>query len=221
MREHDYEPIPGLPERLPEGETLLWQGAPRWLPLAVHAFHVRKVALYFALLVLLRIASGILSGDAVSAVAADCGWLVVAAVAASAVLLTLAAFAARGTLYTITNRRVVMRFGIAISMALNLPFRRIESAQLRTRRDGTGDIALTLAAGEHLAYLHLWPHARPWRFGRPQPMLRALTEPDAVALLLAHAVATSGASINAASSLARNAEPAAAIAGGALAPAAH
>lgn len=198
--EHDFEPVPGLPERLPEGETLLWQGAPRWLPLAAQAFHVRKVALYFGVLVALRIGFGIHGQDAAAAIARDCGWLVLAGAAAAGVLLALAAVSARTTLYTITNRRVVMRFGIAFSIALNLPFRRIESAQLRKRGDGTGDIALTLAKGEHIAYLHLWPHARPWRLARPQPMLRALNEPDAVALLLARAVATTGASVNTAAS---------------------
>jgi hypothetical protein len=28
-----------------------------------------------------------------------------------------------------------------------------------------------------IAYLHLWPHARPWKLAAPQPMLRCL--PDA------------------------------------------
>ncbi len=202
--EHDYEPVPGLPERLPEDETLLWQGSPQWLPLAAHAFHLRKVVFYFAALIAVRIGFGVVSHDVAGTVARDCGWLVVAGMAAAGVLMTLGWLTARATISTITDRRVVMRFGIAISMALNLPFRRIESAQLRMRRDGTGDIALDLAASEHLAYLHLWPHARPWRFMHPQPMLRALAEPQAVSLLLARAVATTGAT--AAASL--RAEPA-------------
>jgi hypothetical protein len=33
------------------------------------------------------------------------------------------------------------------------------------------------SAGKRIAYLHLWPHARPWQLKRPQPLLRAL--PDA------------------------------------------
>ena len=47
MSEHDFEPIRGLPGPLPEGETILWQGAPDWRVLAVQAFHVRAVAIYF------------------------------------------------------------------------------------------------------------------------------------------------------------------------------
>ena len=34
-------------------------------------------------------------------------------------------------------------------------------------RDGTGDLPLQLHAGEHLAWLHLWPHVRPWRTAHP------------------------------------------------------
>ena len=44
----------GLPERLPEGETLLWQGRPSWRQLALRAFHVREIAIYFALLLAWR-----------------------------------------------------------------------------------------------------------------------------------------------------------------------
>ena len=45
--EHEWEAAPGLPSALPPGERILWQGAPDWRSLAVHAFHVRKIALYF------------------------------------------------------------------------------------------------------------------------------------------------------------------------------
>ena len=48
--EHEWEAAPGLPSALPAGERVVWQGAPDWRSLAVHAFHVRKVAIYFALM---------------------------------------------------------------------------------------------------------------------------------------------------------------------------
>ena len=54
MRHDDFEfePVRGLPAMLPPGERLLWQGNPAWRSLAIRAYHVRKVALYFAVLVL-------------------------------------------------------------------------------------------------------------------------------------------------------------------------
>jgi len=42
--EHEWEAAPGLPSTLPAGERIVWQGSPDWKQLAVHAFHVRKIA---------------------------------------------------------------------------------------------------------------------------------------------------------------------------------
>ena len=49
-REHEFEAQYGLPEKLPEGERILWQGAPDWQVIARRVFHVNKVAIYFALM---------------------------------------------------------------------------------------------------------------------------------------------------------------------------
>ena len=53
--EHEWEAAPGLPSDLPPGERVVWQGAPDWKRLAIHAFHVRKVALYFALMLAVQV----------------------------------------------------------------------------------------------------------------------------------------------------------------------
>jgi hypothetical protein len=100
----------------------------------------------------------------------------------------LAWLSSRTTLYVVTTRRVVMKIGIALPVFLNLPFAAITSASLRLDRDGTGDIPLALAAGQRIAYLHLWPHARPFRINRPEPTLRAIPGASAVAETLSRAL---------------------------------
>ena len=40
-----------------------------------------------------------------------------------------------------------------------------------------GDISLLMTERHGLGYLMLWPHARPFRFSKPEPMLRALKDP--------------------------------------------
>ena len=50
--EHEFEPQHGLPERLPGDERIVWQGAPDPGVLARRAFHLRKLALYFGLLLM-------------------------------------------------------------------------------------------------------------------------------------------------------------------------
>jgi hypothetical protein len=188
--EHEFEAAYGLPEPLPGGESLLWQGRPCTATLAREALHWRLLALYFTVILGWR---GV-------AVWADAGlWPAVVAVG---YLLPLAGFAvgmawalaimvARTTVYTLTDRRLVLRIGIVLSLSFNLPLRQIASAGLRLGGAGRGDIALTLAPGNRIAYLHLWPHARPWRLKDPQPMLRAVPDAQRVAQLLADALKAS------------------------------
>ncbi|MCS7100871.1 MAG: photosynthetic complex putative assembly protein PuhB [Burkholderiaceae bacterium] len=183
----DY--IAGIRDPLPAGERLLWQGAPQWRALAVHAFHVRKVALYFGLLLLWRIAAATADGlSAVAAVAAAVPLLGAATVALA--LLALLAWAyARTTIYAITDRRVFLRIGVALPLYVNLPFDGIDGATLRRRGPRGGDLLLQLRGGVRLAYLHLWPHVRPWHLRSPQPMLRGLADALTPAGVLARALA--------------------------------
>ena len=81
----------------------------------------------------------------------------------------------------------VSRVGIVLSITFNLPFAQIAAASWRPRGRG-GDIVLSLAGSDRIAYLHLWPHARPWRLKRTEPMLRALADAPAVAAQLAQAL---------------------------------
>jgi hypothetical protein len=186
--EYDFEPVPGLPEELPEGEEILWQGAPRWSALARRAFHVRKIALYFALLLGLVTVMDLAAGESVGHAVLAGGWLIALAHVAIGLLVLLAWVMSRATLYTITNRRVVMRFGVAIPMTINLPFRQIASAALREYSDGTGDIPLALRDKARVSYLVLWPHVRPWRIAPAEPMLRTIPDAARVAEILADAV---------------------------------
>ncbi|MEN9316351.1 MAG: hypothetical protein RIS35_2744 [Pseudomonadota bacterium] len=184
--EHEFEPQHGLPEPLPTGERLVWQGGPRWTVLARRAFHADKVTIYFAILLAMRFATllhdGAALGDALRALG---GWLLLAATGVG-LLLVLAWMSARSTVYTLTDRRIVMRIGIVLTVTYNLPLTRIHAADLRPfGRGNDGEIALALEPGTRIAWLHLWPHARPWRIARPQPMLRALADGRTVSTLLA------------------------------------
>jgi hypothetical protein len=187
--EHELEPVHGLPEPLPPGERILWQGTPAWRTLARRAFHTRKLALYFGVLLALR-AGFVLSdgGTAVDAVIAVL-WLLPAVAIALGTLTLMAWLIGRTTVYTITNARVVMRIGVVLSITLNLPFRTIQSAGLRTYPDGTGDLPLTIGTADRIAYAHLWPHARPWRYARTEPMLRSIPDAARVAGVLSSALA--------------------------------
>jgi hypothetical protein len=184
--------IRGVSQPLPEGETLLWEGAPDRKALARHALHVRIIAGYFAVI----IAAGLVGAlrDQVSmhqllvTLATQVG---LSAVVVGGVL-GYAALTASNTVYAITSRRVVMKVGIVLPTTINIPFHLVESASAAEYRDGTGQIALALRPPDRLAFVHLWPHARAWHLRFPQPALRGLTDTRAVAAIIRDAAAAAG-----------------------------
>ena len=187
MSEYAAEPVRGLPGHLPAGEYIVWQGSPRWVATARRVFHAPLVAAYFIALIGWAVV-GVAAGHRTLAAALP-GIGITAAVGLGAVALLagLAALSARATIYTVTNRRVVLRFGIALPKCVNLPFTQIAAAGLKTYADGTGDLPLTVKE-TRLGFIHLWPNVRPWRVGTPEPMLRGVAEPERVARLLTDAL---------------------------------
>ncbi|MCP1675859.1 hypothetical protein J2T57_003014 [Natronocella acetinitrilica] len=193
MSEFDIEPIPGLPERPPEGERILWQGKPAAWPLAKRALHARKVALYFLVVGSFLAVDALWGGESlVMALGQGLSQFVIGTIAVG-VLCVLAWLMSRTTVYTITNRRVVARFGVALPITVNLPFTMLESADLRLNGDGTGDISLTMAPDQKISYMLFWPHVRPWHLSSPKPSLRAIPDAEEVAGLFAETLtATQG-----------------------------
>lgn len=165
-------------------ERVLWKGRPALAMLARTAFHTRTAGLYMTGLIAVALASG--NNDA-AIVAAVLG------IALIALLYGLAWLSARTTLYILTDVRLILRIGMAIETRVNIPLKQIEAADLRLRGKGHGDIALELAGDRLLGYALLWPHARAWRFARPQPMLRCVPEAAALAALIGDARAQYGA----------------------------
>jgi hypothetical protein len=185
--EHDFEPERGLPEPLPAGERLLWQGSPDWRALAVRSFHLRKLVLYFGIILAVRAATVIAQGGTLLDGAVAALWLTPAVALALGLITLMAWLVSRTTVYTITDKRVVMRIGIVLSLSFNLPFNKITGAGLLAHGDGSGNIPITLAPAEKIAYVHLWPHARPWRLAQPEPMLCSVPNAAQVAQTLSQA----------------------------------
>ena len=182
------EPIRGFPQMLPQGEQLLWQGSPGPLAFAIHAFHIRFVLAYFVLATTWRFANletAGASGAEMSQVALSSG---IGAAAGLGLLFLIAWLMARSTVYSVTTKRIVLRYGVAIRKYVNLPYEKVASADLRRYGNGKGDIVLALASTGGLGFLKLWPHVRPMKFSKPQPMMRGLTDVQSVARTLASAI---------------------------------
>ena len=190
MTPHDdfaTEPVPGLPERPPVGEEVLWQGRPAAFALARDAFKITWIAGYFVALAIWR--ATVVADSAASVLAVMLPYLCIGAVAC-AILYLMALVQARTTMYSVTTARVAMRIGSALTVTLNLPFRQVANATLSLKSNGTGTIALETLGETRISYLVCWPHVRPWHLARTQPALRCIPDAARVARLLADAAET-------------------------------
>jgi hypothetical protein len=185
------KPVGGLPSALPKGETLLWQGAPEWRSLARRAFRIRWAAGYFGALITWRVGEALVAGQGVrAALTAGASSLTLAGVSLG-IFAGISWLMSRTTTYTITDKRVVITYGMALPKSVNLPYNRIDAADLALHAERTGDIALKLPSATRLSYLLLWPHVRAGANGRAEPVLRCIASPQAAAELLVNGLSQS------------------------------
>lgn len=181
-----FEPVRGLPEALPKGEYILWQGRPSARRLAMEAMILPWVAGYFALLAVWRVGVSSAQVPMSQAVWHAVPFLVIGALCC-VMILGLAWVQSRATVYTLTNKRVAMRIGAALTMTLNLPYVQIGNASLALRKSGNGTIVFELMGDARLSYVMTWPHVRPWHMSRTQPALRCIPDAAHVAEIFAEA----------------------------------
>lgn len=182
------EYAPGLPQKPPVGEEVIWQGRPNVWRLTVESMKLYWVLGYFALLGFYRVTSAIYDhGFAVSF--ASLVPIAVLAAIATAILYLVAFVQARVAIYTLTTERAIFRVGAATSVTLQVPFKQIQNASLDLRQGGTGTIVLEPKedGGEMLSVWYLWPHIRPWHWSKPQPAFRCIPDAEKVAAILAEA----------------------------------
>lgn len=189
MSGHDdfaFDALPGLPERPPLGEDILWQGRPAAYALARDAYKLNWIAAYFAVIILWRGGTGFADGGLSMGLAMGLPYVMLATLGLG-IIWGLAWIQARTTTYTLTTARVVMQIGAALPVTFNFPFVQVGAANLDLRRDGTGTIALDTLGTTRISYLIAWPHVRPWHLAKTQPAMRSIPDAKSVAQMLADA----------------------------------
>lgn len=174
----------GLPGPLPAGEHIVWQGSPDAGAIARHVLKVRWIAGYFAIMLVWLVITGVYFGRSAEDAFVSLGIMTLAGATVVGLVRLYAIAVARTTVYTITNKRVVMKLGVALPTAFNLPFVEFESVDVRKRANGSGDIALRFKPDVHLAWLVFWPHVRGFRMARTEPQMIGIADVEAVAGLL-------------------------------------
>jgi hypothetical protein len=108
---------------------------------------------------------------------------------AMGMLLGLAWGLSRTTTYSLTTTHLVIEYGLALAKTITIPYSKITGASYRAHPDGSGDIVLTLSDMKGTSYPLMWPHVRPWKMKRPEPMLRAVANGERVAQIVARLLA--------------------------------
>ena len=180
--------ISELPQPLPEGERVIWQGKPTYKGLAFRAFHIRAVAVYFVLLMAWKFWSSWSSSHSLAEAAGSAAFVLIPAIGGLGLLALLTYLFRRASTYTITSKRVLIQTGVALPITMNVPLSKIANADLRSNRDGSGDIPLRIIDDKRVSYVMMWPHIRPWHWRAPEPMLNSVPDVAMVATKLAEAV---------------------------------
>ena len=176
------------PADLPAGETVLWRGKPDWRHLALDAFGAPWVAFYFTGIGVWHLATALHDGASrADALAAGSVVLMPMALALSLVAL-LAWLSARATVFTVTDRRIIMVYGVALPALINLPLDTVETLKVRRGFAGRGDLAFSLPRKGRLSFHQLWPYARPWHLFPASPMMRAVPKAEEVKVIVAGAL---------------------------------
>src|SRR6056297_960308 len=109
MNEYEIEPVKGLPEELPAGEYMTWQGAPEWWSMARRTFRVQQFGIYFAALIAIHQVFHYSSGGDIAGGMASLAWQGALGLVTLGILGGFAWLYSRSTVYTRTNRRIVLR----------------------------------------------------------------------------------------------------------------
>ena len=169
-------------------ERVLWEGRPTWPSILRHVFHLRALTLYFVAVVIWQIVDAMSAGEPANNLLASTVGFAGLALGCLAILSMMAWLIWRTTTYLITDRRIVLRFGVALPATLDVPLNLVQNASVTVHSDGTGDIAFELPKDQRIAPLLLWPHLKPWQLTKPEPMLRGIDNPEQVAELFANAL---------------------------------
>ena len=181
--DNEFEAQYGLPENLPEDEKILWQGSPVFASLVNKVFFLRLLIFYFIFLLgfgLYWDFQKVPQSEALTNLLAN---FLLSGFSLAALTL-LAHLTCSTAVYTLTNKRVVMRIGIVLTLTFNIPFKQILASDFKKHSDGSGDISFSIDPSTKIAFIHLWPHCRFKSFAHPEPALKCVENVSDVAFLI-------------------------------------
>jgi len=178
-----FEAPKNILDAIPNGESILWKGRPSLWGFSWNLFGLKWITLYLSMLSIVSVAR-FFASDFYTAFYVDFLPFFLSGIFASIILIGLAATQTYSTVYIITENRVIIKTGAALSFLISMPFKKIKEVNLQKRGASIGTISFELLSEKRVPYISCWPSVRPWRFKRTQPAFSCIGSVDEVATIL-------------------------------------
>ena len=178
-----FEAPKNILDAIPNGESILWKGRPSLWGFSWNLFGLKWITLYLSMLSIVSVAR-FFASDFYTAFYVDFLPFFLSGIFASIILIGLAATQTYSTVYIITENRVIIKTGAALSFLISMPFKKIKEVNLQKRGASIGTISFELLSEKRVPYISCWPSVRPWKFKRTQPAFSCVGSVDEVATIL-------------------------------------
>jgi len=178
-----FEAPKNILDAIPNGESILWKGRPSLWGFSWNLFGLKWITLYLSMLSIVSVAR-FFASDFYTAFYVDFLPFFLSGIFASIILIGLAATQTYSTVYIITENRVIIKTGAALSFLISMPFKKIKEVNLQKRGASIGTISFELLSEKRVPYISCWPSVRPWKFKRTQPAFSCIGSVDKVATIL-------------------------------------
>jgi hypothetical protein len=154
-------------------KKICWVGRPDWKSFGYHAFGLKYFLIYFFICAFYAV-SQIESTFSFGELFIKYNPYLLSGTFAGAIVLLLAYIAARHTCYVITEKRIVIRTGVALVFLLNMPFKNILSIDTKPLAKGRGNVIFKVQSKKRIPYLSCWPSVKVGNFLEPIPAFRSI-----------------------------------------------
>ena len=182
-----FEVHKNILDAIPEGESILWKGKPSFWGFSWYFFGLKLLAFYLIILSVV-FAARLTVTDFFTAFVVDFLPFLLSGILTSCILMALAKIQSQSSLYIITENRVIIKSGAALSFLISMPFKKIKAVNLQKRKGSLGTISFELNSGKRVPYISCWPSVRPWRFKNTEPAFSCIENVDEVATILRKSV---------------------------------
>ena len=168
---------------VPNNEKIYWNGEPSWISFGYQVFGIKYLIFYFILSALYSVSQ---LGSVFSFIAFLVFYMpfLISGAFAAAILFVLAYIVACHTSYAITEKRIVIKTGVALVFLLNVPLKNIISIDKQRLAGGRGNLSFEARSKKRIPFVSCWPSVKGGSFVQPIPAFRSISNIEEIGVLI-------------------------------------